>query len=105
VIELYLQALDEARAGRRNQAESMASRLQAAGLTADAELREGGAGAEILAAATAWGAELILVGTRGRTGLARLALGSVARNVVHHARMSVLVAREVAGEHQAKPEV
>jgi nucleotide-binding universal stress UspA family protein len=104
VIEIYLQALDEARAERRKIAESMASRLQAANLTADAELREGGAGAEILAAADAWGAELILMGTRARTGLARLALGSVARNVVHHAKMSVLVTRQVTSQHDTKPE-
>jgi nucleotide-binding universal stress UspA family protein len=34
------------------------------------------------------------MGTRGHTGLARLLLGSVARNVLTHAHCSVLVARE-----------
>jgi len=38
------------------------------------------------------------MGTHGRTGLARLALGSVARNVVNHATCNVLVVRGPAGE-------
>jgi nucleotide-binding universal stress UspA family protein len=96
VIDMYLQALDESRSQRRKLAASMVARLQAKGLTADAEARDGAAAEQILAAASAWGAELILMGTHARTGLARLALGSVARSVVHHAQMSVLVAREPA---------
>ena len=34
------------------------------------------------------------MGTRGRTGLTRLILGSVARNVLLHASCSVLVVRQ-----------
>ena len=49
--------------------------------------------AGLLAAATDAGAGLIVVGSRGQTGLKRLALGSVARRVVQHAEVSVLVAR------------
>lgn len=37
--------------------------------------------------------DLIVVGTRGRGGLERLVLGSVADGVVHHARCPVLVVR------------
>ena len=37
--------------------------------------------------------DIIVVGTHGRTGLARLLLGSVARNVLTHATSSVLIAR------------
>ena len=39
----------------------------------------------------------IVIGTRGHTGLARLFLGSVARNVLLHAPCSVLVVREQKG--------
>ena len=45
----------------------------------------------ILDAAQSLGSELIVVGTRGRTGLARLALGSVAESVISRASCSVLV--------------
>lgn len=38
-------------------------------------------------------ADLIIVGTHGRTGLARAILGSVAAHVVHHATTSVYVVR------------
>ena len=46
-----------------------------------------------------WNADLIAIGTHGRTGLRRLLIGSVARNVLHHASASVLVAREGRGEN------
>jgi nucleotide-binding universal stress UspA family protein len=38
-------------------------------------------------------ADLIVIGTKGRTGLKRLLLGSVANGVVTHARCPVLVTR------------
>jgi len=40
-----------------------------------------------------WGADLIVVGTRGRSSLGRLILGSVSQNVVNEARCSVRVSR------------
>lgn len=54
---------------------------------------EGDPLAGILKAAEELPAELVVVGTRGRTGLARLALGSVAEGVVRGAPCSVLVVR------------
>ena len=47
----------------------------------------------LLARADALQAEMILLGSRGNTGLRRLVLGSVAEKVVRRARCSVLVAR------------
>jgi nucleotide-binding universal stress UspA family protein len=38
-----------------------------------------------------WGAELIMVGRRGNSGLSELILGSVSNYVVHHAHCSVLI--------------
>jgi nucleotide-binding universal stress UspA family protein len=45
----------------------------------------------ILAAANEVGAEVVVVGTRGLTGVKSLLLGSVSHAVVHHADVPVLV--------------
>jgi nucleotide-binding universal stress UspA family protein len=79
----------------------------------------GSAAERIVSLAAAVDAELIVVGTHGRTGLSRLVLGSVAEEVVRTASCGVLVIRprdflngeklpEVAaplkpGEHSLKP--
>lgn len=58
------------------------------------ELREAGnAGDEILQAAQECGAELIVVGHKGKSGVERFLLGSVADQVVQYAPCSVLVVR------------
>ncbi len=54
---------------------------------------EGLAASAIVKAARELPAELVVVGTRGRTGLSRLALGSVAEGVLSSAPCSVLVVR------------
>jgi nucleotide-binding universal stress UspA family protein len=53
----------------------------------------GDAGDEILAAASGFAADLIVVGSRGQTGLARFFAGSVARQILFGAKCSVLIAR------------
>jgi len=58
---------------------------------------EGAPSSSILKTAEELGVELIILGTRGRTGLRRLLLGSVAEKVIRHARCSVLVVRLTEG--------
>lgn len=77
----------------RADAEEMAQRLTAVGIPAEAMLRAGDPGHQILTTAVERGADLIVTGSRGRSGIERLLLGSVARNVAIHARCSVLVVR------------
>ena len=91
---LAAEAADEAEAMRVHEeiARTVAARLQAQGLHPTGEARLGDAAGELLAVADAAGADLIVLGSRGRTGLPRLALGSVARRVVQHATQSVLIA-------------
>jgi 1-aminocyclopropane-1-carboxylate deaminase/D-cysteine desulfhydrase-like pyridoxal-dependent ACC family enzyme len=48
---------------------------------------------EIVQMASSLRADLVVVGTAGKTGLARMALGSVAESVVRHAGCPVLVVR------------
>lgn len=54
-------------------------------------VRIGAPGGEVIAEAAEWGADLIVVGTHARTGLARAVLGSVAEVVIRDAQCSVLV--------------
>lgn len=56
-------------------------------------LRHGSAAPAILNAAVQLPAQLLVIGTHGRTGLSRLALGSVAEAVVRAAPCSTLVVR------------
>ena len=54
-------------------------------------LREGKPADQILAAAREWEADVIVIGTHGRSGVSRLVLGSTAESVVRHASCPVLV--------------
>lgn len=46
---------------------------------------------DILMTAEIWEADLIVMGTHGRTGLMHLLVGSVAEYVVHHSKIPVMV--------------
>lgn len=65
------------------------------GVSADADCQVGEAGYQLCEVAQDWRADLIVVGRRGRTGLAEALLGSVSNYVVHHAPCSVLVIQDV----------
>lgn len=58
-----------------------------------AEAAEGSPGKEIIKKASAWDTDLVVVGSHGRSALARFVLGSVSQKVVTEARSSVRVAR------------
>lgn len=92
----YSEAWLAERRPAKEESESAAQRLRQAGFDATAQVRDGDPAHEIIACAREREAGLIVVGTRGQTGLRRLVLGSVARNVVLHAPCSVLVVREGA---------
>lgn len=70
-----------------------ATRLNTAGLASETAVREGDPRSEIVGEATEWGADLIVVGSHGHTGVKRWLLGSVAAAVVNHAPCSVEVIR------------
>ena len=94
VLESYTRSVDEARQEVAEASQSVANRLSDAGLRATPVVLEGDPASEIVRYATERRAGTIVMGTRGRTGLARLVLGSVARNVLVHAPCSVLIVRE-----------
>ncbi len=73
-----------------------AARLVERGIVADHAVRLGGGAVEVTAEAREWGADLVVLGSRGRRGLRRFVLGSVVRSVLSDAGCSVLVVREMA---------
>jgi len=81
--------------GERTLAQA-ANKVQQSGTTAETALLE--AGGERIASvikdeARRWQADLIVIGTHGRSGLNRLLLGSVAEGVVRGAAVPVLLIR------------
>ena len=71
------------------------------GVCVDVDSQVGEAGHQLCELAQDWGADLVVVGRRGRTGLAEVLLGSVSNYVVHHAPCSVLVIQDVEPELSA----
>ena len=69
------------------------ARLRAAGFDADGVVRSGPVRTEVVETARKWRAELIMLGSHGRKGLARIMLGSVSDYVAHHAHCSVQIVR------------
>lgn len=92
--------LDEYVARTRKQAEESLAKLvqdvqhECSGAEVTSEVVEGGSAPEaILRKADEWGADLIAMGTHGRSGIDRLLTGSVASKVLHHSDAHVLVVR------------
>ncbi len=73
-----------------------ADALQKSGLVVEPVVREGDPRTEIVLEADRWKADLVVLGSHGRTGMKRWLMGSVAEYVVRHAPCSVEVARAPA---------
>lgn len=69
------------------------ARLEQAGVVAEGLLAEGRPDEVVVETAAAQGADLIIVGSHGRTGLARLLLGSISERIMGQAPCPVWVAR------------
>lgn len=71
------------------------SRAQAesAGVSLNTHIRQGHAGSEIIALAEELSADLILLGSHGKSEVDRLLLGSVTDYVVRHSRITTTVVR------------
>ena len=96
--EVYLPDSPHVRETRHRDAKdrlwSIASSHETAGVRMTSEVRFGSPMEEILAAATAYGCDLIVMGTHGRTGLPHLLLGSIAERVIRTAPCPVLAVRQ-----------
>ena len=80
------------RYGKR-QLDALVARARKAGVRARGLLLEGMVHDRIVRAARGQHADMIVIGTHGRTGLAKFVLGSVASRVVSHAACPVLTVR------------
>jgi nucleotide-binding universal stress UspA family protein len=94
VADAFARDLAEAEKEHQRVAEESVAALRAAGRDAVAETPVGDTAAEIIRAGVKWDADLVVLGSRGRTGLRRVVLGSVARNVVHGSAASMLVVHD-----------
>ncbi|HET6613646.1 MAG TPA: universal stress protein [Kofleriaceae bacterium] len=89
-------------ASAREQLAGLETAVRERGIQVTSEVRDGFADTAIGDCATALGADLVVIGTHGRTGLKRFLLGSVAERVVRLSTESVLVARAPAGPESAR---
>jgi nucleotide-binding universal stress UspA family protein len=71
----------------------LAARLERDGVSAEVFVRVGKPADEILACAAEHGADIIVMGTHGRTGIRHLLAGSVAERVVRASAVPVLTTR------------
>lgn len=96
--EVDYDVFEEERRNERRHAEAIAAgaaeRLSDEGYRARWSISTGHPAHEIIEAARCFGSGIIVVGSRGHTGLTRILLGSVARNVLLHTSASVLIVRE-----------
>lgn len=100
-------SLEEANRQIVNQAEQLINKVgetvRATGLTLETAVRRGDPRSVILDEAKEWGADLIVVGSHGYSGIKRLLLGSVAQSVVSHAPCSVEVVRQKSEDEKPGP--
>ena len=77
----------------RELVERIANELRSTGFKVDTAVEVGDIREKIIDSAAEWGADLIVVGSHGRSGIPRLLLGSVAEFVARHAKCSVEIVR------------
>lgn len=86
----WMLQVPEARDAILDELKSLVAPLASAGVTCDLRTREGDAAVEIVRAARELRSDLIVIGTHGRSGFDRVALGSVAEKVLRKAPCPVL---------------
>ncbi|MDX2088557.1 MAG: universal stress protein [Kofleriaceae bacterium] len=86
------------RAEEARQVAERFDRVRAAGISAEIKTRVGPPGEVLAELAVELAADLIVVGTHGRTGISRFLIGSVAAATIRHATCDVLVCRGPSAE-------
>lgn len=96
VTTQLMEAESELRSRQHRMADEVAAGLRAAGLRVETRVPDGDPRSTLVELARDEKADLVVVGSHGRTGLSKLLLGSVASHVVSHAPCSVLVIKQPA---------
>jgi nucleotide-binding universal stress UspA family protein len=89
--------MDQRRAAREVAAQGIVVRGRRAGVNVNFLVWEGEPGPAIVEAAASEGVDLVVVGTRSRSRVERLVLGSVSDHVVRHAPCPILIVRPDPG--------
>lgn len=95
---LVSEYLDASRESSQQHLDAILAGLRERGYEARAELRSGKAAEGILAAVADHESEMVAMATHGRGGVGRLLLGSVAQQVLHRARVPLLLIRPESDE-------
>ena len=89
----YAPELDDQKKPAHELVERIASEMRCAGFKVETAVEVGDIREKIIDAAEEWGADLIVVGSHGRSGIPRFLLGSVAEFVARNAKCSVEIVR------------
>ena len=89
----YFSLIEEMRKAGQDALETVAKAAGSDGINLGHEVLEGTPAECILADAKSYGADLVVMGTHGRSGIAALLMGSTAQAVVHGADCAVLLVR------------
>jgi nucleotide-binding universal stress UspA family protein len=89
--------IEQARGAVRSKLEVLVQKAATEGVTATSHMTEAPAASAIVELAEELGADLVVMGTRGHTGLKHVLLGSVAERTLRHAPCSVLTVKASAG--------
>ncbi len=89
--------IEEAREAAASKLDALTREVAAEGVTVISHLSEVPAASAIVDLAEDLGADLIIMGTRGHTGLKHALLGSVAERTLRHAPCSVLTVKALCG--------
>lgn len=96
-LDLFQISLEEEHQKAESYLTAVADRLRSDGLSVQTVVREGWPAEIIAYRNAALGPKLIVMATHGRTGVARLLLGSVALQVVRHSLLPILLVRPTQG--------
>jgi len=103
-LRVFLEEWSEYEKEGRSLLDQYLAEAQEAGVAVESRQPTGSAGKQLCEVAREWGADLIVTGRRGRSGLSELVLGSVSNYVMHHAPCAVLVVPRTIGVDTAAPQ-